>query len=730
MKKRISSFYKTLLRYKKLVLLFWVFFTLLGLAFSPLLKWDTSQTIWFLEDDPTFKNYTSFLEKFGPQETLVIGLKSKSKFQDRKEWQLIEELSQFLEQHPDVAQVHSLSTTKILESSSRLIRAIPASPSNITTVRTINPEILNANMNMTLLWARVNQADTPVETSERLYKDTLSFLKTKAAKNTFEEIHYSGPVALTHSFYELSQSESQKAVAIVLLILTLLSVIFLKSFKRTLLCFLVWLVSLSSLALSSVVFGFSLNNLTGILPLILLGMSIADAYHYLVNDSLEQTLFPCFLTSLTTAVGFLSLTVSQLRPLREFGILAAIGVCVAFVFTFSVLPLIKNDKNPATASKNSALSTKLTKLYESVLSNRGVLVVLLGFFIAALMLKPTWKSDSSYLKYFDPSLKIVRDTKIIEEEFKGVVPIEILLVPNTKNHDAEFATVDEIKSLQKLQSFLINNTKVLQTHSLLSFLEKALPHFTDKKPEELNQQALSQILFAIDFVPSSGQTSQWWHRESGTLRLSAQLPIPSVTEYQQITSHIQSWAAKEIPQYKIEFNGVVTLFNLMEGYLFEALSESLLIAFIVVSIIIGFVFRSVFLFLNAVLANAFPLVIVYALLGWLQKQMDVGLVMIGAVTLGLIVDDTIHILSALKQSKEKNTPDMSSLVRILSPKIKAVTFTSLALSLSFLGLAVSDFLPNRHFGLFGGLIVILALVCDLILLPQIHFFLAASIEKN
>ena len=235
------------------------------------------------------------------------------------------------------------------------------------------------------------------------------------------EVIYSGSGALTDSFYNYSINDTTKNLIFINLLLVITCWLLFRWKWGVVFSFIIVGISNLAVVIAAYLFSYKLNNLTVCLPALILAIGIADTFHFIStylqnleespNEVLKRTIkkvfIPCFFTSATTIVGFLSLYVSRLAPLRQFGVLASVGILTAFLATFSLLPVLLSLVKPPKEFKIVKIFNKtiINRYVNSLKNPVFVIMVSLAAIVSCFMLTDI-ESEASYLEYFSPELKI------------------------------------------------------------------------------------------------------------------------------------------------------------------------------------------------------------------------------------------------------------------------------------------------------------------------------------
>ena len=581
------------------------------------------------------------------------------------------------------------------------------------------------------------------DTLNKLETDTVYYNLTDVmAKYEFDEIHAAGK-AIGQAFYiEQIKTEFALFMAIaIILIITVLLLIY-RSFWGTavplvvVLLSVIWLLGLMSLV------GKSIDIMTTLLPLVLFVVGVSDVIHLLsrffeeiraglskqdaIKTAYKRVGAATFLTSLTTALGFLTLLTSGVKPVRELGLYAAIGVFIAFFLAFSLLPAILSIsavpklayKEPSTVMWNRLVS----KLFRFSISNRKTIVVAsLVLMAVSLVGISNIRIDNYLLEDVAEDDPIRKSFMYFEENFAGVRPFELqmTIVDSTINA----LNPEAIEDMLKVESYLKNEYGVGFLSSPLNILRSA-------------NQALNGGLDSAYLIPESDSDLK-----KATVLVSRLSKRPefaalmsSDKKYVRFTGKIQDRGGRvtkakddELRNYfdqekaldysVVDLTGMSLLIDKNNETLSSNMMSGLLFALMVVAIIMGFMFGSVRIAIISLVPNIIPLLMVGGFMGLTGIDLKISTSVIFGIAFGIAVDDSIHYLIKYRQELKKGRSNIYALKRTSISTGKAIILTTIILCMGFVSLSASDFTSTFYVGVLITIALASAVAADLILLP-------------
>ncbi len=607
------------------------------------------------------------------------------------------------------------------------------------------PEIKNFFINRTATGLLVK-----VDHQQYLSKEKCDFLKQSIDnlldKHGMNNFHYAGR-AIGQSYY----IETMRFETLFFLSLSFLMVIVFLFFSfrswwgiwlpLIIVTFsMVWIIGLMGLV------GEPINIMLTILPTIIFIVAMSDVIH-LVSKYLEELRMgksntdavkvaykevglATLLTSITTAIGFLSLLTVPLQPIRVFGIYTALGVLISFVLAYTLLPalliLVKPPKLHKKRIVHNFWYKTLHQLFKLILRQR--LKLLYGFIIlvtASVIGILRVESDYFLLEDLKEDNPMRAQFNYFDEEYMGLRPFELSV--EVRDSSRSVYNYEVLQEIAKLDSFLVRDYGLTQTFSLVSILKIA--HRTEhggqtayyKMPNEKetkdylktirkirSQEILSVLVDSTEQFTRISST----HGDIGKQATS----IKNDRLYRFIDEYIDQ------DLIDIRLTGTGHLLDKNMNTISKNLTLGLVLAIIIVSVLMGFLYRSPKMVFIALIPNMLPLLLLAAILGYFGIDLKVSTAIIFTIAFGIAVDDTIHFMSKFKLELNKGKKVLYALKRTYLSTGRAIVLTSLIICSGFLLLIFSDFLGTFYVGLLISLTLVFALLADLFLLPVLILF--------
>ena len=702
------------------------------------LRLDPSNAQLFLQQSEAYRVYQRFITRFGSDETILVALHHPKRSLLAPEGiAAVRALTQSLAALPHVASVSSLANapdmaqfklTVLGPSVPRLIRQDTLTPDRIARIRR-NPLIIGTLLSGDIHTAGILvQPEDSRDQPERLNLLIASIRQVAAQHATGDwQTYVAGTPLERHDVSAFLARDQQVIVPLVFLLLLALLYGIYRTVRLTLiplgcvLLSLAWTMGLVGFA------GASLNTITSLLPPVIMVVGVSAAIHLLnqfiaalqrgatnadaVADAVHQVGIACLLTSLTTAMGFFSLLVSPVPAVRAFAFFAGGGVLLSFVATMIFVPLALSHGRPIARERLGALQrglidNTLTRLlrgvavhYRAICIGSGVVLIACLPGIAQL----TEGTDIVRALKRDAPLRL--SSEFIDRHLTGVNSLELMLqLPAT---DANYAP-ETIQTILDFSSWLRTLPEITAVHSAWEPLRLT----TAAQPGHEAQLSLFATL-----IPLAVPAQPWLDRESHVLRLSARVIAMGSDQFLALTQRVQQHA--KATQLEAAVTGTNYLLAEMSRSLVHTQLRSLLLA---VGLILGAItlsLRSWRLGALAAIPNLLPPLIIFGLMGWLGIALSTATTMIASVSLGLIVDDTIHMLYRYDLRRRAGSTVPDAITDAIRHTGRALIITTMVLSLGFWAGTLGSLKPTLHFSLLTGLTLVLALLADLLLMPAV-----------
>lgn len=480
--------------------------------------------------------------------------------------------------------------------------------------------------------------------------------------------------------------------------------------------------------------GVPLTTLTPILVTLLVCVGVADAMHAVATceriraggapplAALRQTgrevWAPCLLTTLTTAAGFLSLLVSKIAPIADMGLLAAEGALLAFVLTFALLPAFLLFGRAAAPEADPGPTARVLARLQGIATRRPGLVVLLAALGTAVCAAgiPRLVVDQNLLEDLGPEERLRQDLEFVHQRMGGSMAAEVVLQPLHPHDEDELAEL--LRRAESFSRWLKDvHPAVRAVMSAVDGLEEMHALFDGPREVPNDTAAVMQLILMLQ--SADAEFSESYLALDGTARITLRFDLIGSREYKTVLATIDDELARRFEGVaRGHVTGGAMLLSRTNDYVLETQGQSFGLALLTVSVLVMLVARDLRVALLSLVPNLGPVVCLLGLMGWLGVSIKVGNVLIAAIVLGIVVDDTIHFVHRY-QHEARSAPPTVAVGRTLQAAGRAILFTTLVLVASFFSYVLSELRSIREFGFLAAATFAVAFLADLIVMPAL-----------
>ncbi len=762
---------KTLIRWRWLFLALTVMVTaLLGLGLSRL-QFATDYKIFFKKDNPHLLALERLEKIFAKSDNVLIALQPESgDIFSSERLSAIQELTRLAWKTPYTLRVDSLTNFQHIHGGhdTLLVRDLvptppPKDPSRLQRIKQIaldepllvnwlvSPDGLIAGVNITVQLPEKNLQQAVPEVARYVR----ALIRDFQRRHPEFHIYLSGGVMMNNAFPEVSQRDLAALTPIMYgVILIGLGILF-GSTAHAIICLLIFLLSsVGSLGLAGWL-GIPLSPPSASAPHIILTIAIADCVHFLssyhqytrlwwltpkdrkpimadaIQASLNINLRPMFLTSLTTCIGFLSLNFSESPPFRDLGNIVAAGSAFAFILTTILVPVLVSWFPGGIQPRTQATYTFFPKLsawinqpgiHRRILGGFGILV------IASLMLLPRNNLDDNPLDYFSQDNKFRLQTEFITDHLTGVYGYDYLVNSGRQNGVTEPVFLDNIV---RFVTWLRKQPEVIHVYSITDILQKLNMSMNDNNPDYYaipsDRELVSQFLFLYEFsLPMGMDLNDRLDIDKSATVITVRIKNLSSKQILELEQRAQEWIEDNLPKNHGISPGVGG--NIIFAHIgmtnIHSMVQGSLTAFALIALVLIVALRSFRLGLLSLIPNLIPTAMAFGLWALLDGTINVGVAAVMGLTLGIVVDDTVHFLSKYQRARQHLSLGIAEAITYTLEHVgPAIVITSLVLIAGFSILVLSEFAINAKMGLLTAITVAFALLADCLFLPallQIH----------
>jgi predicted RND superfamily exporter protein len=553
------------------------------------------------------------------------------------------------------------------------------------------------------------------------------------------DVYLTGMVIMNNTFPEVSLGDMRTLIPIMFAIVLLTLMLLLRSLPAMLGTFIVIVFSiLTAMGLAGWM-GIPMTPPSASSPTIILTLAVADCVHVLVTflhgmrkgmdrqaaivESLRINIQPIFLTSLTTIIGFMSMNFSDAPPFRDLGNIVAMGVGAAFIYSVTFLPALMSVL-PVRVNTATAKSTRTVDKFANFVVARhnalfwgmGIVVIVFVSFI------PRNELNDEFVKYFDKTIDFRNATEFATENLTGIYTIDYSLgngISGGINEPGFLGAVDAFANWYRQQERVLHVNTLTDTMRRLNKSMHADDPDWYRLPEQRELAAQYLLLYEMSLPYGLDLNNQIDINKSAT-RLTVTLENVSSNELLAIKKKAEDWLLENTPQLQSSGASPSVMFAYIGQRNIRSMITGTSIALVLISLILIFALRSLKIGLISLLPNLAPAAMGFGLWGLLNGQVGLGLSIVMGLTLGIVVDDTVHFLSKYLRARREQGLDAGDAVRYAFHTVGiALLVTTVVLIAGFLVLTQSGFKLNSDMGLLTAVTIALALVADFLLLPAL-----------
>ncbi len=554
------------------------------------------------------------------------------------------------------------------------------------------------------------------------------------------DVYLTGVVFLNNAFSEMAQRDMQGLVPLMFVVIIIVLAVLLRSFWGTLATLLVIMLSIATAIGAAGWLGIRLTPPAASAPTMIMTLAVADCVHLLVTflqrlrmggdrrqamwESLRVNLQPIFLTSVTTMVGFLSMNFSDAPPFRDLGNIVAIGVLAAFVYTITVLPALMLWLPVKVRPANDRSVAAIDAFADAIVARRRPILWLMSVIMVGLIaFIPNNELNDEFVKYFDETVDFRVHTDFTTDNLTGIYSISYSLSAGGTGAISEPAY---LRTLEAFADWYRQQPEVLHVSSLsdtMKRLNKNL-HGDDPSwyriPEGRNLAAQYLLLYEMS-LPYGLDLNNQINVDKSATKLDVYLKSISSNSVIGLEERAQRWLEDNAPVYmQVHGASPAVMFSHIGARNIRSMLIGTTVALLIISFILVFALRSLKIGLISIIPNLVPAGMAFGLWGLLVGQVGLALSIVAGMTLGIVVDDTIHFLSKYLRARREEGMSAADAVRYAFHTVgTALWTTSAVLMAGFLVLTRSHFELNSGMGLLTAITIGLALLADFTLLPTL-----------
>ena len=753
------KFTKTLLQNKFITIILSIFFALICGYGAQNPKFSTNYRVFFSESNPELKAFESFQSTYTKNDNVLFVIKKKDSGSifNNSDLSAIKKLTEQAWQIPYVIRVDSVTNFQhtsafkddlVVEDLINEVDAEETYYQSRLKIALEEPLLLNQSISKDGKVSAVNAvlqfAEKDLMEVPQAVNFALDIERKIEADYPNLEVYVSGVAALNNAFAEAGMNDAGTITPIMFLVIFALVWLIIRAWSPT--------VAVLILIILSTMVGMGIGGYAGIeltpismaAPTVILTLAVADAIHIYITlrslmqegmvkqkaivESLKINFIPVTITSATTIVGFLALNFSDSPPYWHLGNITAVGIGAAWLFSITLLPVIisllpYSTKVVSKKEKTQSLMLKLANFvidnYKKVFFGTSVITLIIMCFI------PTIKFDDQWVEYFDESVKFRSDSDVVLDNF-GVYPIEYSIPAKSEGG------ISEPEYLQNIEKFIVylreveNVEHVYSISDIMKRLNKNM-HGDDQSyyriPEERDLSAQYLLLYELS-LPYGLDLNDRINIDKSASRVTVTFGRLTTAELKNFLIQTDNWMQENFPNYmQTKPTGASVMFTYITERNISSMITGTMIAIFAIALMMIVALRSLKLGLLSLIPNGLPILTTFGAWAILVGDVGFSVATVASISLGIVVDDTVHFLSKYVRAREDRQLSVEDSIRYAFDNVgMAIVINTFILAVGFGVLTSSTFKLNVDMGLMTILAIVFALILDFLLLPAILLF--------
>lgn len=727
------------------------------------------------DDNIANVEYNAFLDKFGEEGNLIIIGVKDSTFFTPKAYAAWSKLMNTIKQNQEIDLVVSLNDLKKLQKNEALetFELVPfvdeSKALNPKYLQTIKKELFNDlpfyegllfNKRSGSVRSAIYMDKKIVNTKAR---KTFVLEKLIPAITTFEketkiDLRVSGMPYIRTLNAKTITDEISIFIGASLLITSLLFFFFFRSFKATLISIVIVIIGVMWSFGFLGLFNYEITILTALVPSLIIVIGIPNCifltnkYHqeFKVHRNKAKALqrvttkigMATLMTNLTTAIGFATFVASNNNLLLEFGVVTSINIMALFFLSLILIPIFHSYLNPPKERHLKHLDRGSVKKFmdwilKTIKTNRfsiyAASVALLVFSIIGIY---EMRISGSLIEDMPKKEAFFQDIVFFEKEFDGVMPLEIMIDTKRKKGVMKLST---LKRMEELETAIEEIPELSKPISIVNLVKYSKQAYYNGNPDYYELPTSQEQAFILSYAKNATANSKenlmksYVDSTGQYARITTFMRDESGDQIAKIEEEIRKKADKLFPKerYNVIITGKALVFQKGTGYLLDNLLSSLIFAFFLTALLIGFMFRSFKMILVSIIPNLLPLFLTAGLMGFLDIPLKPSTILVFGIAFGLSVDDTLRFLSQYREELKKNNWKIKkSVYATFNESGLSMFYTSIVLFFGFSVFMLSSFGGTIALGGLISLTLLFGMLSNLMLLPALVLTLNKTLANE
>jgi len=701
------------------------------------------ESTWMAKGSPTKVNYDHFKELFGSDEFVIVAYDSPDPFQ-KSEIAYLTYLTKELELIQYIDEVTSLTNIEDTSGSSGSSRTRPFLRERDAPDNEVERSILESKISSnpfikgTLISGDfqtlgiIMKLETSIANYEvnRDVTNSIENILADEYKLTGRQFYFAGGPVSDAKMNDIMQDDLALFTPLSLIISGIILLIVFRRWQCVLFPLITVILGMLWTFGMKAIVGSPVTQISATLVALITIIGVANSVHFIDHYRIEffrcsskrEALIatfakagtPCFLTSLTTAVGFSSLTISNIPLIRNMGMFASFGIMTTFVLSMILVPiglrLVKSFSVPARRSNRTWESIGKFTVHNSMLLIIAGIIITIGMALGGLKIQ----IEASMMNYMKEDSQIRQSANFLDDNLAGSSTMELIV---TGKPDS-FKSAVAIRNIERLQRVIENYTGVAGSLSIVDHIKMMNTAFYGYTGIPGKQQNIDAIFRYFERSDDLDIDDYYREGDYDTARVSIKTKQMSREEREKIINAVNDYADTNMKQFDIVVSGINGMFWSVTTDIINTQIYSLSITVFVILILMGFFFgiRGA---LASILPNILPITVLFGIMGLAGFKLNIATITVAAICIGLVVDDTIHYFAHFRRLVIDTKDREQAAIDALKEVGNALLFTAIILSLGFSIIMISESAFLVEFGILAVIALVVAFVADIIVSPAL-----------
>ncbi|MDH5445313.1 MAG: MMPL family transporter [Gammaproteobacteria bacterium] len=736
-----------------------IFSILLVLAFASggrFLTFSTNYRIFFSADNPQLLAFDALEKTYAKNDNVMIVITpNDGNVFSRETLTAIEEFTKLAWQIPYSSRVDSLSNYQHTEARTDelivadLIKNAPKLPDTdlqrIKKIATNEPLLLNKLVSPSGHVSGINiTVQLPMKDPTKEVPSVMSHARKMVAdieqKYPHIDARLTGMVAMNNAFSEAAQGDMKSLVPLSFGLMAVALGLLLRGFTAAAITMVVIFFSIMFAMGAGGHVGLSLSGPSVTAPTIIMTVAVANSVHMLVTmlqkmrqglsrhdaivESMRLNLQPVFITSLTTALGFLTMNFSEVPPFQHLGNLVATGVGVSFILAVGFLPAMMSLLPLRIRTDENKRDRMMASFGEFVVTKRKPLFIgMLIFIIGLISFLPKNELNDVFVKYFNTNIEFRRDADYFAENLGGLYLIDYSL---ESGETGGISDPNFLADVEKFANWYRQQPEVKHVNTITDIMKRLNRNMHNdnndyyRLPEQRDLAAQYLLLYEMS-LPYGLDLNNQINVDKSSTRFTVTLETMSSNGLLALEKRADEWLKANTQHItKADGSGPSIMFAYIGSRNIRSMLVGTTVALILISMVLIIALRSLKIGAISMIPNLVPAAMGFGLWGLLVGEVGLALSVVTTMTLGIVVDDTVHFLSKYLRARREEGLDQYDAVRYAFSTVgRALLITSIVLVVGFLVLATSNFKLNSGMGTLTAIVITFALMADFLFLPPL-----------